>query len=450
MKKLSTKNYAGYMAGDLANNLAFSMQGMFLMLYYTVVVGLNPAAIGTMFFVVRFYDAFADLFAGRMVDITRSRWGKFRPWLLFASLPLLLSSVLLFTVPESFSMSMKYVYAWLTYMLLGTLYSLVNIPYGSLATSMTQDTIERSKLGVWRGVGPILGTLLLVLIVSPQIKKYATDPHGLQGSLTKITLLFVVIGFLLYLVTFFTCKEQIHHEKKPITFAETVKVVKVNKPLLILCISNLIFLTGVFSVQASQAFYAQFVLKDATALVSMVVLSSIGSLLAVPAVPACVNAMGKKKTFIVGACFMMALGVWIFFMPTNKTVVMATFCLWGFVQNLIMSLLFAFEADAVDYGEWKTGERTEGAVYAVYSFFRKMSQALAGSVQGWVLAAGAFAGKGAKVQPESAITAIKALMGLAPVVFGIVGLLIFVTYPLTDEKVRSMVAEMRAREAVKA
>lgn len=450
MKKLTMKNYAGYAAGDLANNLAFSMQGMFLMLYYTVVVGLNPAAIGSMFFIVRFYDAFADLFAGRMVDITRSRWGKFRPWLLFASLPLLFSSVLLFTVPESFSMSTKYIYAWATYMLLGTLYSLVNIPYGSLATSMTQDTIERSKLGVWRGLGPLFGTLLLVLVVSPQIKKFATDPHALQGAFTKVTLLFVVLGFALYLVTFFTCKEQIHHDKKPISLKETVNVVKVNKPLLILCISNLIFLTGVFSVQASQAFYAQFVLKDATALVGMVVASSVGSLLAVPAVPAAVNALGKKMTFIVGACITMALGVWIFFMPVNKSIVLVTFFVWGFVQNLIMSLLFAFEADAVDYGEWKTGERTEGAVYAVYSFFRKMSQALAGSVQGWVLAAGAFAGKGAKVQPESAITAIKALMGIAPVVFGIVGLLVFVAYPLTDEKVRSMVEEMRARQAVKA
>lgn len=448
MKKLTTKNYAGYMAGDLANNLAFSMQGMFLMLYYTVVVGLNPAALGTMFFVVRFYDAFADLFAGRMVDITRSRWGKFRPWLLFASLPLLLSSVLLFSVPGSWSTGKQYVFAWITYMLLGTLYSLVNIPYGSLATSMTQDTIERSKLGVWRGIGPILGTLLLVLVVSPQIKKYATDPHALQAAFTKVTLLFVVLGFLLYLITFFTCKEQISQDKKPISFAETVKVVKVNKPLLILCISNLIFLTGVFSVQASQAFYAQFVLKDATALVGMVVLSSIGSFAAVPAVPFCVNRFGKKQTFLGAAVIMMLLGTWIFFMPVSKPLVLATFGLWGFVQNLIMSLLFAFEADAVDYGEWKTGERTEGAVYAVYSFFRKMSQALAASVQGWVLGLAAFAGKGAKVQPDSAITAIKGLMGLAPVVFGIVGLLIFVAYPLTDEKVRSMVDEMRSRKAV--
>ena len=150
MQKLTLRNYVGYTAGDLANNLAFSLQALFLLIYYTNVVGLDAAAIATMFLVVRVWDAFADLFAGRVVDMTRTRWGKFRPFLLFASAPLLLSSVALFTVPDFDSMTAKYVYAYITYALLGLLYSLTNIPYGSLATVMTQDPVERSRLGVWR------------------------------------------------------------------------------------------------------------------------------------------------------------------------------------------------------------------------------------------------------------------------------------------------------------
>ena len=163
MKKLTVRNYLGYASGDLANNLAFSLQALFLLIYYTNVVGLNPAPIATMFLVVRVWDAFADLVAGRLVDITRSRWGKFRPYLLFASLPLLLSSIALFTVPSFDSTTAKYVYAYVTYALLGFLYSLVNIPYGSLATVMTQDPVERSRLGIWRSVGPIFGILVLVV-----------------------------------------------------------------------------------------------------------------------------------------------------------------------------------------------------------------------------------------------------------------------------------------------
>jgi Na+/melibiose symporter-like transporter len=123
MKKLTVRNYLGYAAGDLANNLAFSLQALFLLIYYTNVVGLNPAAIATMFLVVRAWDAFADLAAGRLVDITRSRWGKFRPYLLFASLPLLLSSIALFSVPNFDSTTAKYIYAYITYALLGFLYS---------------------------------------------------------------------------------------------------------------------------------------------------------------------------------------------------------------------------------------------------------------------------------------------------------------------------------------
>ena len=147
MKKLTLRNYLGYASGDLANNLAFSLQALFLLIYYTNVVGLNPAPIATMFLVVRVWDAFADLAAGRLVDITRSRWGKFRPYLLFASLPLLLSSVALFSVPNFDSTTAKYVYAYVTYALLGFLYSLTNIPYGSLATAMTQDPWSARALG---------------------------------------------------------------------------------------------------------------------------------------------------------------------------------------------------------------------------------------------------------------------------------------------------------------
>jgi MFS/sugar transport protein len=143
MKKLTARNYLGYAAGDLANNLAFSLQALFLLIYYTNVVGLNPAAIATMFLVVRAWDAFADLVAGRLVDITNSRWGKFRPYLLFSSLPLLLSSIALFSLPNFDSTTAKYIYAYITYALLGFLYSLTNIPYGSLATAMTQDPVER-------------------------------------------------------------------------------------------------------------------------------------------------------------------------------------------------------------------------------------------------------------------------------------------------------------------
>jgi glucuronide carrier protein len=111
---------------------------------------------------------------------------------------------------------------------------------------MTQDPVERSQLGIWRTVGPILGTFLLVLVIAPQITRYKSQPDQLQTFLTLVTIIFAVIGYALYLFCFFSCKEQVAHESKPVTIKETIDTVRQNRPLLILCVSNLIFLTGVF------------------------------------------------------------------------------------------------------------------------------------------------------------------------------------------------------------
>ena len=448
MKKLTLRNYLGYAAGDLANNLAFSLQALFLLIYYTNVVGLNPAAIATMFLVVRVWDAFADLAAGRLVDITRSRWGKFRPYLLFASLPLLLSSVALFTVPNFDSTTAKYIYAYITYALLGFLYSLTNIPYGSLATAMTQDPVERSRLGIWRSVGPILGILVLVVVIAPQITRYKTQPDQLQTFLTIVTIIFAVIGYALYLLCFFNTNEQVVHESKPVTIKETVDTVRQNRPLLILCVSNLVFLTGVFGLQASQAYYAAYILGNSTQLIWMVLATSLSTFVAVPIVPRFVARIGKKKTFLIGALGLIVIGTWIFFIPASLPIVVVSFFVFGLFQNLSMSLLFAFEADAVEYGEYQTGKRTEGATYAIYSFFRKVSQAVAGAVAGYALAFGGFVAK-APEQPDSALLTIRGLVGLGPAIFALLGGLIFLAYPLTDTRFREIVRELHARQGIK-
>ena len=173
--KVSIKSVIGYGAGDAANNLAFSLSTTFLLLYYTDVIGLPAAAIGTMFLVVRLWDAFADLFAGRMVDRTMTRWGKFRPFILFGSIPLLVMSMLTFAVPQGWDGGAQLLYAYLTYAVLGLVYSLVNVPYGSLATAMTQVSRERAKLAVARGLGASLAGLGLTFLIAPRIAAVTGD-----------------------------------------------------------------------------------------------------------------------------------------------------------------------------------------------------------------------------------------------------------------------------------
>ncbi|HCC39993.1 MAG TPA: MFS transporter, partial [Arthrobacter bacterium] len=167
MKKLNKLSIIGYGAGDAANNLAFTTATMFLLVYYTDVAGISAAAAGTLLLVVRFFDAFADVFAGRIIDRTYSkRFGKFRPFIMFGSIPLLLLSVATFSIPQ-LGESGTLLYAYVTYAALGLAYSLVNIPYGSLAGAMTQDPGERAKLGSARMVGALLVGSALGIFVAP-------------------------------------------------------------------------------------------------------------------------------------------------------------------------------------------------------------------------------------------------------------------------------------------
>src|SRR5689334_1218648 len=165
LDRLPFKTVIGYGAGDFAFNLAFSLSTAFLLYYYTDVAGITAAAVGTMFLVVRLWDAVADLLAGRLVDKTMTRWGKFRPFLMFGAIPLLFASFLVFHVPSNFDEGMKIVYAYATYAVLGLVYSLVNIPYGSLASAVTQSVHERAKLVAARAFGAGIGGVVLTFIV---------------------------------------------------------------------------------------------------------------------------------------------------------------------------------------------------------------------------------------------------------------------------------------------
>jgi glucuronide carrier protein len=187
-RKLGLLQYLGYGAGDAANNLTFSMISSFLLIYYTDVAFIPAAAVGTLFLVVRIWGGFTDLFAGRKVDQTETRWGRFRPYLLFGSVPLLLLLVAVFTVPTGWSVGAKITFAYISYALFQLAYSFVNIPYGSLSAAMTQAPDERSKLSSNRIVFTSLTILLLSVVISPQLKNSA----DLQRSLTITTLVFAV------------------------------------------------------------------------------------------------------------------------------------------------------------------------------------------------------------------------------------------------------------------
>jgi glucuronide carrier protein len=439
---LRLPQYLGYGAGDAANNMAFSMTSMFLLLYYTDVVGIAATTVGTLFLVVRVFDGFADLFAGRVVDKTNTRWGRFRPYLLFAAIPLLLLNVAVFSVPDMGDAG-TLVYAYVSYILFGLAYSLVNIPYGSLATAMTQDAVERSKLATFRVFGSNIAILLLAVAVSPQIE----GSDDLQRSLTITTIVLAVIGTALYLATFWTSRERVAHSMQTPTLRETFQSAKQNKALLVLCGSSVVFLVGWFSLQTVTVYYARDVLGNADYYVVLTVVQTAGVFAAALLVPRLVPRLGKQRVYQALGAIAAVSGIAVAFAPSSvPEIAIVAFACFGIGLGGVNTVSFALQADTVEYGEWKTGSRTEGATYSIFSFTRKVGQAIGAAAASYTIGLGGYV-ESAAAQPDSAVAAIKTAAGLVPAAFILGAIAVMSAYPLTEERFREIVREVAARRA---
>ena len=447
---LRAPQYLGYAAGDAANNLAFSMTSMFLLVYYTDVVGISAAAAGTLFLVIRIWDAFADVVAGRVVDSTMTRFGKFRPFFLFGAVPLMLLSVATFSVPALAEGGTALLLAYLTYGVLGLVYSLVNIPYGSLASAMSQVPEERGRLASFRMIGTATTMIVLAVVVAPQIKRFQGDPEGFQQSLLVTTGIFAVAGVLLYLFLFRTAREQVHREVPKVSLRQSLATLRRNRPLVVLCLSSLAFLCGMFTMQTVQAYYARDVLQNANYIILLTILSS-GAIFAVaPFIPRVVRSIGKKRGFIGFGLVGVVGGAVITAGPASLPVVpLVGFALLGVSVAGVNTLMWALEADTVEYGEWRTGVRTEGTTYAVFSFTRKLGQAIGGAAAAYGIGVGGYVAN-APAQSDSALTWIAVTAGLLPAAFIGIGVLLFLRYPLTEQTFATMVEETRARQAAAA
>ena len=442
-RKLRAIQYLGYGAGDAANNLTFSLVSSFLLIYYTDVAGITAAAAGTLFLVVRVWGGVADLIAGRAVDATNTRWGKFRPYLLFVSVPLLLLNVAVFSIPSGLGLPGKLAFAYASYVLFQLAYSFVNIPYGSLSAAMTQDPDERAKLSTSRTICTTLAILLIAVVVSPQI----SSGSDLQRSLTVTTVVFAVMGFALYLFCFRTSRETVQRSAEKVTLRATLHMMGHNKPLILLCLSSLLFLAGQFSLQTVAVYYARDVFGNANLYIVLTVVSTIFQIGASLAVPKAVQTMGKKRTYLIGAVIAAASAGGVAVAPGSAPVIgIACYGVLGFGLGLINALIFALQPDTVDYGEWKSGIRAEGSSYSALSFTRKAGQGVGGGLAAYTIGLGGYI-SGAATQTSSAVTSIRVAVGIIPAIAVLAAGAVMLAYPLTEKKLRGMVADMTQRRA---
>ncbi|WP_097437550.1 glucuronide transporter [Escherichia coli] len=421
-QQLSWRTIVGYSLGDVANNFAFAMGALFLLSYYTDVAGVGAAAAGTMLLLVRVFDAFADVFAGRVVDSVNTCWGKFRPFLLFGTAPLMIFSVLVFWVPTDWSHGSKVVYAYLTYMGLGLCYSLVNIPYGSLATAMTQQPQSRARLGAARGIAASLTFVCLAFLIGPSIKN--SSPEEMVSVYHFWTIVLAIAGMVLYFICFKSTRENV------------VRIVA-------LCV-----LISTFAVSASSLFYVRYVLND-TGLFTVLVLvqNLVGTVASAPLVPGMVARIGKKNTFLIGA-LLGTCGYLLFFWVSvwSLPVALVALAIASIGQGVTMTVMWALEADTVEYGEYLTGVRIEGLTYSLFSFTRKCGQAIGGSIPAFILGLSGYIAN--QVQTPEVIMGIRTSIALVPCGFMLLAFVIIWFYPLTDKKFKEIVVEIDNRKKV--
>lgn len=439
--RFGPREYLGYAAGEVGNNLTFQMVAAFVLLYYTDVVGIAAATAGTLLLVARLWGGVTDLVAGHVVDRTSTRWGKFRPYLVVGSVPLLLLLVAVFSIPEGLDDGGAVVWALISYALFSLAYSFVNIPYGSLSAAMTQDPDARAKLSTSRVIAASLTILLIAVAVAPQIE----HSGDLQGSLTITTLIFAAIGLVLYVVCFATSREAVRRRAPTAGVRQTAQMLRTNRPLVLLCAANVLFLVGMFALITVAVYYARDVLGNADLYIVMTVVQTAALVAAATIVPAAVARVGKKRAYLLAGTIAVIAAIGFALAPASAPVIgIVCYGLIGLGFGAINALVFAFQADTVDFGEWKSGIRAEGASYSVLSFTRKSGQAIGGGAAAYTLGLGGYV-SGAAVQGDSAVNAIRVAAGIVPAVAIAGAVAVMLAYPLTEERFRAIVGELADR-----
>ena len=439
MKRLSRLSIFGYGAGDAANSMIISTANMFLLVYYTDVAGIGAAAAGTLLVVARVFNAFTDIAAGRIVDRMHSkRWGKFRPFLMFGFIPLLLSAAV-FHVPDV-DASMKLLYAYCTYALVCLAYSLVNVPYGCLVGAMTQDPRDRARLAGARTIGGLSVGATLGFFVAPLLGAGG----DMQLIFSVMTLVFAVTGSALYLFTGVVCREQIGGSVPRITLTQSTAALKANSPLVVLCVSSVLFVTGTSATGAAQFFYLRDVLSRVDLFPVMAAAQVAITLTLAVVMPRIVGRWGKKAVYTLGGGLGAAGGTVVFLVPAGLPWLAVAGIVLVLLSSASVSILtWALIADTVEYGEWRTGVRVQGINYALLAATRKLGMGFGGGLVAFALAWGGYA-SAAPVQADTALLAIRAAAGLLPAVLMLAAAGIMYWYRLTDKRHAELVAGLQA------
>lgn len=463
--KIGLSEKIGYGLGDMSSSMFWKLFGAYLMLFYTDVFGISAAVVGTMFAVTRVWDSFFDPVVGAFADRTSSRWGRFRPYLLFLAVPFGLIGVITFLTPP-FDATGKIVYAYITYALMMMVYSAINVPYASLLGVMSPDPSHRNTLATYRMTFAYLGSFIALLLFMPLVNAFGggnvSGPTHLwftapQFGWFMAVVVIAAICVVLFLACFALTKERVEpikHEKTSLKtdFRDLVH----NKPWWILLgagVSSLVF--NSIRDGATVYYFKYYVDETAVGNISILglpfVLSGIylgvgqaanivGVILAAPVS----NRIGKRNTFILAMALATVLSVIFFWFNKDQLYLIFVFqILISICAGSIFPLLWSMYADCADYSELRTGNRATGLIFSSSSMSQKFGWAFGSAITGWMLAQFGF--KANAVQSAETIQGIKMFLSILPAVGALLSLVFIYFYPLSESKMKTITAELQEK-----
>ncbi len=457
---LSVTEKVGYSLGDFASNFYWRVFDTFILIFYTDVFGIPAASAATLLLVTRIWDAVNDPMMGLIADRTRSRWGRYRPWLLWMIVPLVAAGVLTFFTPD-LPTGGKVVYAYVTYILMMMTYTAINIPYSALMGVISPDTQERTSVSQFRFVGAFTGGIVVQSSTLWLVKWLGEWSGGGDEAGWPLTMaIYGVIAGIAFALTFASTRERVEPiQEEPNLRADIADLLR-NDAIGYLIVIGTVVLTNAVIRGSATVYYLKYyiaihemnlfgtIIPDIETLTAVFLTAGgVANLLGVLVTTALTNRLGKRSTYIwcMGTGALLTLAVFVLpgsWLGTIFVLHVAS----GFAVGPTAPIMFAMYADVADYGEWKSGRRTTGLVFSGAMLSTKFGAAIGQGSAGYLLYLYGYVPNLAQ-QSDSALTGILLSVSVVPAVLMLVGVVAMVLYPLSDDRMQEIGADLEARRA---
>lgn len=438
-QKLSLREKVGYAMGDVASNFYWRVFDVFLFIFYTDVFGLSPVAVGTMMLVTRLIDAFSDPIMGALADRTQTRFGKFRPYLLWGIIPIATAGVLTFTVPD-LEDGGKLIWAYCTYIFMMLAYTFINVPYGALLGVVTADSQQRTTLTSFRFIGAFSGGTLVAYMTPKLVEWFGQENEALGWQLTMAT--YGLVALVLFSLTFLSTKERISPpagQKTPVL--QDVKDLLANKPWVVLFTLALVIMMTISLRGSVGTFYFKYYVGREELIATFLTIYMVSLAIGAAITPILTTFIDKKPLLMLLMGLVAGLSLVFYFVPKDQVLLIYSLqALIGLCLGPKSPLVFSMYADTADYSEWKTGRRATAMVFSAAAFAQKLGGAIAGAMIGWILGALGYVAN--QAQNAGSEHGIVLLMTIIPGAFALLAVFVVRFYKLDAEQMTQLHREL--------